>query len=90
MKLFAHIEDGVAIVRKPGGFLIQTQLYARDGKVYIKVASGFLHVKDKFDNVYLTGNTGYKVIELDGAMIKLDGNKAPVYVTGWQSPISRI
>lgn len=87
MNLFSKIEGGVAVVRKPKGFLVQTDIYARAGQVYIKTGGGFLRISDKLGDTYLTVHTDYKVLELEGEGVKLEGNKAPKYAPsrGWSN-----
>lgn len=79
MQLFNKIEGGVAIVRKPKGFMSQLDIYSRGSQVFIKTGSGFLRISDKLGDAYLTSNTEYKVIELEGEAVILEGNKAPFY-----------
>jgi len=87
MQLFNKIEGGVAIVRKPKGFQAQVDLYSRGVQVFIKTGSGFLRISDKLGDSYLTVHPDYKVLELEGVGVKLDGNKAPTFsaAKGWGS-----
>ena len=80
--LFTLIDDGVAIVRKPKGVQVQAKLYHRKGQVFIGAAGGFLRITDCFDS-YGTTHPDYKVLELEGTGIRLEGKKAPVYAKGW-------
>lgn len=86
MQLFSKIEGGVAVVRKPKGFMAQMDIYSRAGQVYLKTGSGFLRISDKLGDTYLTVHPDYKVLELEGEGVKLDGNKAPKFAPnrGWQ------
>jgi hypothetical protein len=87
MQLFNKIEGGVAVVRNPKGFLVQAELYSRGSQVFIKTGSGFLRISDRLGDAYLTVHTDYKVLELEGDGVKLEGNKAPLFISksssGW-------
>lgn len=85
MNLFNKIEGGVAVIRKPKGFLVQSELYSRAGQVYIKTGGGFLRISDRLGDAYLTVHPDYKVLELDSQGVKLEGNKAPTFNirNGW-------
>jgi hypothetical protein len=81
MDLFNEITGGVAIIRKAPGILKQVPIYSRKSHVYIKELGGFIRVCERLskNEPYLTIHPNYKVIELEGEWLVLDGNKAPRY-----------
>lgn len=81
--LFNEVAGGVAIVRKAPGVLLQVPLYSRGKQVFIKQSGGFVRISDKLGDTYLTVHPSFKVLELEGAGIKLDGAKAPEFSAGW-------
>lgn len=82
--LFNEVAGGVAIVRKAPGVLLQVPLYSRGNQVFIKQSGGFIRIADKFDDTYLTVHPSFKVLELEGDGIRLDGKKAPAFHQGWK------
>ncbi len=92
--LFNKIEGGVAIVRKPKGYLVQAELYSRGHQVYIKTGAGFIRIAENVGDCYLTVNPDYKVLELEAAGVMLLPNKAPSFAlpapiksVGWGNPL---
>lgn len=66
MNSFTEVKGAIALVRKPKGYYDEYIVYKRNGELYFAEKQGFVKIKEKFGDSWLTSNHAFKVVELTG------------------------
>jgi hypothetical protein len=74
---FDRLPDGNALVRYPKGVLKICDLYTRNGDLFIRHSTGFMQIGAKYDDKYLTANSGISILELDHPLLTHDNFGRP-------------